>query len=150
MRTYVFVLSTILFGALAVPAQTKKPLSETEAIRLAEAFVINNGYTNLPPVKDLSKLAYESLDFTNPNEALNARRNTLERKAYGVKAGNVGRSGWTIVFRYNVSNKQSRKLIPNYEQHIKEIGRAVTMSIDGSEIRMQHQDIYLKGLKLIK
>lgn len=120
--------------------RTQKKLSESEAVRLAECFVVQNGYTDLPPMQDLSKLSYETFDDVPPAErALEVRRNTLERRAYGVRNGGKGgdrvdvADGWTVVFRYNPDTKGR--------------GRAVTMDAYGNHIRMQHPDYPLSLFK---
>ena len=150
MRMYASVVLVIILVGLPSTAQVRKQLTEAEAIQIAEKFVADNGYTDLPPVQDKTKLSYESIDSSDPDQRLKGRYNTLERKAYAVARGNVSKDGWIIVFRYNPNNEQYRRVIPNYEQFIKGVGRAVTMKTDGSNIRMQHQDIKLKGLKVIK
>jgi hypothetical protein len=139
MRIFTTVILATLLGASPSAAQSKKQLTEAEAIRIAEQFVVENGYTDLPPVQDKTKLSYESIDSSDPDQRLKDRFNTLERKAYGVGRGRTKRyNRWTIVFRYNAKNDSYRRVIPNYEQRIKKIGRAVTMDADGSNIRMQH------------
>jgi hypothetical protein len=150
MGIYVAFNLAILICASTSTAQVKKQLTEAEAIRLAEQFIVQNGYTDLPTIKDKTKLSHEGIDFADPDDRLKQRFNTLERKAYAVGKGDVRKDGWTIVFRYNANNERARRIIPNYDRHIKTVGRAVTMEADGSDIRMQHQDIYLKGLKVIR
>jgi hypothetical protein len=82
---------------------------EAKAVRKAEEFIAQNGYTDLPPSKD--KISYESIEFTdNVDRLLKWRCDTLERKAYGVfyyeKLGE-----WAVVFRYKkldiIGNKES-------------------------------------------
>jgi len=113
-------------------AQEKK-LSEADAIGLAEQFIAQNGYTDLPP--DKGKLAYERIEWeSNADEMLRGRRDTLERKAYGIVPGGKGVGGWTVVFRYkHPSTRQMRRN-----------GRAVTMTVGGGNMRMEHQDFILK------
>src|SRR6266542_5175513 len=85
---------TILLLSLPVGsyAQEKK-LNEAEAIRLAEQFIAQNDYTDLPP--DKSKLAYESIEWeSNIDEMLRERRNTLEPNAYGVVRERKNAPGW--------------------------------------------------------
>jgi hypothetical protein len=95
-----FVASILLLSLTAVSSQAQKQkLSEAEAIRLAEQFIAQNGYTDLPP--DRSELAYETIEWeSNVDEILRGRRDTLERKAYGLVRGRKGSApGWTVVFR---------------------------------------------------
>ena len=140
--------ATVLIGVSLSCAQVRKQLTEAEAIRVAEKFVAENRYTDLPSAQDKTSLSSEGIDASDPEERLRTRQNTLERKAYGVGGGG-GEHGWTIVFHYNAKNESYRQVIPNFDQHIEEVGRAVTMSPDGSNIKMQHQDIYLSGLRVI-
>src|SRR5215210_2870112 len=150
MRICTTIVLAILIGVTTSTAQVKKELTQAEAIRVAEQFVAENGYTDLPTMRDKTKLSYESIDPFDPDERLKERLDTLERKAYAVARGNVRKYGWTIVFRYNANNEEHRRMNPDYEKHSKIVGRAVTMSADGSNIRMQHQEIYLRGLKVIR
>jgi hypothetical protein len=125
---------TILLLLLPVGfyAQEKK-LNEAEAVRLAEQFIAQNGYTDLPP--DKSKLAYESIEWeSNIDEMLRQRRNTLEPKAYGVVRERKNAPGWTVVFRYK--HRATGQMRGN--------GRAVTMNLDGSKMRVEHVDFTLK------
>lgn len=143
MRTNQSILKSILVSvlllfsaAVVLPAQ-KQELSEGEAIRLAEEFIAQNGYTNLPP--DKSKLAYETIEWeSNIDDMLRERHDTLEPKAYGIRHGRKGGDpGWTIVFRYShPSIKQMRRN-----------GRAVTMNLDGSGLRVEHVDFILKHVE---
>jgi len=110
-----------------------KTLSEAEAIRLAEQFIAQNGYTDLSP--DKSKLAYESIEWeSNVDEMLNERRDTLERKAYGLVREGKSAPGWTVVFRYK--HPATRQMRRN--------GRAVTMNLGGGKMRVEHVDFILR------
>jgi len=66
-----------------IDAKTETPieeLPEAKAVRIAEEFVAQNGYTDLPA--DKSKIAHETVEFArNLDELLKMRANTLERKA---------------------------------------------------------------------
>jgi hypothetical protein len=128
--------------------QGKKHFTEADAIRLAEQFIIENGYTDLPAMKDKTKLSHESIDYSDPDERLKLRFNSLERKAYGIGKVDLRENSWTIVFRYNAKNNRNGRT--DYDQYVKTVGRALTMKADGSDIRMTHQDYYLKNVKVIK
>jgi hypothetical protein len=110
-----------------------EPLDEKMAIAAAEKFIADNGYTDLPPMKDKSGLAHESIEWTNDvDELLKQRHDSLERKAFAIsKHGRTG-SGWTVGFRYKGGGDKT--------------GRAVTMDVNGGNIRMQHQDVFLQKL----
>src|ERR1043165_6284186 len=133
MQPIVFSVLLLFSAAVVFPAQ-KQELSEIEAVRLAEAFIAQNGYTDLRA--DKSKLAYETIEWTsNIEDMLKQRHDTLARKAYGiVHERKGGAPGWTVVFRYShPASKQERR-----------IGRAVTMNLDGSGLRVEHVDFILK------
>ena len=149
MRIHGAIAFTILLGLSASTAQVRKTLTEAEATRLAEQFVAENGYTDLPAMKDKARLSYEGIDSSDPDVRLQERFNTLERKAYAVRGGNTI-NHWTILFRYNANNEKYRRIIPDYEQHVKKEGRAVTMNADGSGIRMQHQNALFEGAKVLQ
>ncbi len=128
------VLVLLLLLNLGFKSQAKT-LSRQQAVRAAEKFIIENGYTNLPPMSDTSKLTLESIEWTSDRKRiLKQRHNSLERKAYGFLGNSKGKPGWTIAFRY----KNSRN---------KDAGRAVTMDVDGKNKRMQHVDIFLSKCK---
>ncbi len=108
-----------------------KVLNRQQAVQAAEKFIVQNGYTNLPPLPGNTKLAPESLEWTSDRaEMLKERYNTLERKAYGFVAHGKGKPGWTIVFRYKHGSNPRN-------------GRAVTMDLDGQNKRVQHVDFIL-------
>ena len=121
-----------------------------EAVRIAECFVIQNGYTNLPSMKDKSKLAYEGIDSSDPDERLRNRYDTLQPKAYGLLNQSKSNEGWTIAFRYNANNAKYRRAIPNFEVFIKGKGRAVTMDAFGESLRVQHEDCILSRFQKLE
>jgi len=109
-----------------------KALTQSEAVQLAETFIIENGYTDLPATR--AKLAPESMEFysDDTDAMLLHRHDTLERKAESVTGGSG--AGWTVVFRYAHQSAEER-------------GRAVTMNSDGSNLTVQHQEVLLTPLK---
>ena len=114
-----------------VHAQAKK-LSEVAAIKLAQEFVIRNGYTD-KPVTDKSKVSLESVEISkNIDEILAFRKDTIIGRAYGILL-NEGKTGWIVVFKYKKQNKQ--------------VGRAITMGLYGNNLRMEHQDFMLSYVK---
>ena len=132
MNSYIrATLLLLLLLSLGCKSQAKV-LSRQQAVHAAERFIVENGYTNLPPMSDTSKLTFESIErYSDPKEILELRRNSLERKAYGFVGTGKGKSGWTIVFRYkNLRNSKT--------------GRAVTMDLDGRNKRVQHVDLILR------
>ena len=122
----------VVFGAAMWLSQRQEPLTEgvrgppltcDEAVALAEQFVRENGYTDAPDRDIKHRLDGEGLEWTSDrSEQLRLRRNTLLAKAIGIKATD---QGWGVAFEY-ASDRSSC--------------RVVTMAIDGSSLRMQHQD----------
>ena len=116
-------------------AQTKIKLTAQEAAARFEEFVIANGYTDLPPTDDKSKLVEEAVNGGTDEATLRMRRNTLERKPYRVSQGNrFSKDGWTAVFLYKNSCKDCRKLT----------ARVVYMDAAGENPRIEHQDFIFK------
>lgn len=107
---------------------------EAKAVRLAEEFVARNGYTDLPPDRDA--LSYETVEWgPNDEETLRRRRDTLGRKAYGVRyGGRMGaKGGWTVVFRAPARHGDVGVVW----------GRAVTMDKDFRNLLVEHKDFPL-------
>lgn len=118
-------------------AQKNKRLSESEAIKKAEQFVIEQGYTDLPPTEEKSKLKVEAVDGGTEAAALTVRRNTLEGSAYGVLREKGKNGHWIVIFRY-VSGPDSSR------------ARSVSVPPSGKDIRIQHQDFNLASIRLRK
>ena len=123
--------------AAAPAASQERPAEESpeaKAVRLAEEFIARNGYTDLPPDRD--RLAYETVEWgPNDEEMLRRRRDTLGRKAYGVRyGGRMGtKGGWTVVFRAPA----------RYGDVGVVTGRAVTMDKDFQNLLVEHKDFFL-------
>lgn len=103
---------------------------EARAVRMAEEFIAQNGYTDLPPAKD--KLSYETVEMASGvDEMLKWRHDTLTRKAYGlVYRGRMGtKGGWTVVFRPQPRHSGGKDVW----------GRAVTMDKDFQNLRVEHK-----------
>jgi hypothetical protein len=130
------VLATIflVFLIATVSHAQKRRLTETQAIKLAELFIAQNGYTDLPP--DQTKIACETIEGgANVDETLKDRHDTLQRTAYGVVRGRkAGSAGWTVVFRYKHPVDRDER----------SVGRAVTMNLDGGDARVEHVDFILR------
>lgn len=119
------------------PRPKYRELEPEEAVYLAECFIIQNGYTDLPPIADKSKLTPENLFPGTDEEGLKMRHNSLERKAYSYERDNELYGGsWVVMFRY--------KSRPNpadfYNGKLYESGRAVVMDFYGKRLRVQHSD----------
>jgi len=110
-------------------------LTQEQAIKLAEKFIIENGYTSLPP--DKSKLSYELLDQLKDNNIdsiLKLRQNTLQLKAFCISEDN---DKWNIGFLY--TNIDLSKL-DSVQRKSDLPGRAVIVMKNGKEIRIAHKD----------
>jgi hypothetical protein len=61
-----------------------------------------------------------------------------------------GRSGeeWDVIFRYNRSNTEYQRLIPDFKQRTEKWGRAVVMDRFGDNLKVEHQDIGLESKNL--
>jgi hypothetical protein len=134
-----------------VPASTSHNIAELDAVRLAEEFVVDNGYTDLPATRTGSDLFRESVDDSDPAARLRSRANTLKRKACGVMAGNAWSKadGWTVVFCFNPDRDGTD---PELKKLTADRGRAVVMGPDGKDLRILHVDIALDaaGLKRLE
>jgi len=132
------IATTLLLLLVAAVAYSQgQRLTQSEAVALAEQFIAQNGYTDLPP--DKTKLSYETIEWeSNVDRMLKGRHDTLQRRAYGVVRGRKGGDlGWTIVFRYRGSSGRGARAT----------GRAVTMNLDGSGLRVEHVDFFLRYAK---
>lgn len=119
-----------------------KKIDEAEAVKIAEQFIADNGYTDAPP--RVKHPAPESLSrrFTESGE-FSLRHNSLEPKAYGVIYGARDRpGGWTIVFLYS---KKWRTDLPSIDKD--RVGRALRMDAYGGQIMIEHKDIFLKAVE---
>jgi hypothetical protein len=111
-------------------------LSKEAAVRLAEKFLADNGYSNLPPDKTKASLDMESIEWAVLDRARSAdtrsrilemRFNSLRPKAIGIRRGtDHGRELWYIAFDYTRASDR-------------DFCRVVTMTLDGSQIRMEHK-----------
>jgi len=105
-------------------------LGGIEAIKMAEQFVIEQGYTDAKPDQSYHLIILEKSEFaTDTSKILSDRLNTVHRKAIGAKEHG---SSWTVGFR-----------LINAEENI---GRAVTMDTVGTNIIMQESGLRLDWL----
>ena len=125
LLSMIIAVAVIAVLIWVVQALLPKPMTEAQAIWLAEDFIARNGYTDLP-VPDGTTLTRESIDFgVTREERLEYRHDTLERKAawaYRMK------DGWVVVFRYKRSITDSR--------------RGVWVDESGKRFQVFHQDVY--------
>ena len=141
----IIFLSFILAFAITGSSQRNKILTEDEVITRAEEFIKDNGYIDLPPSEDKSKLVSEPVLGGSDAEGLKRRHNTLEPKAYGIIRGGRSGNGWYVVFRYNQNNSEYQRLIPDFERMTEKWGRAVVMDRFGENLKVEHPDIGLES-----
>lgn len=135
-KTIATAISLLVFVGIIAHSQ-KRLLTQQEAVKAAQQFIAQNGYTDISP--DKSKLSYETIEWeSDVDKMLQDRHDTLERQAYGVVRGRKGSTaGWTVVFRYkHPADRDERR-----------IGRAVTMNLDGTEMRVEHVDFILRYVR---
>ena len=103
-------------------------LTKNEAIKMAELFILQNGYTNAPANEIKKELNIETIEFANDREDLLQHRfNTLKRKAIGIRKGRKSEevAGWSVAFDY-------------VDAKSKDHCRVVTMDPDGSNMGVEH------------
>jgi hypothetical protein len=127
----------IVIALLAGGFAWLRPLTADEAVRIAERFVRENGYTDFTP-DDPRQLVPESIEFSRDRrDWLKRRHNTLKPKAVGYFTGSRNNpKGWTVGFALV---KPGDSTPP--------VGRAVTMDAGGRAVRVEHKGFYLDGLE---
>ncbi len=119
------------------PQPKHRELEPEEAVYLAECFIIQNGYTDLPPIADKSKLTPENVFSLTDEEGMKMRYDSLERKAYSYERDNEFFGGsWVIMFRF----KPHPDVVKFYGEGPKYTGRAVVMDFFGKRVRIQHSN----------
>jgi hypothetical protein len=112
-----------------------KVIDATQAVRIAEQFVRENGYTDFVP-EDISKLTPESIERWEREGWIAHRHKTLRPHALGyLRGGKNDPNGWTVGFE---------RVKPSRDQGV---GRAVTMGGHGEGLMIQHKDFFLKNLE---
>jgi hypothetical protein len=119
----------------AYPQPTDRELDQTEAVAAAECFVIQNGYTDLPPTTDKSKITPENVHPMTDEFGMSLRHDSLERQATTVVRDEAFWGGsWMVMFRMKGPNADYF-----YGKELeKTSGRAVVMNFYGKNIRIQH------------
>ena len=108
-------------------------ITREEAVKIAEAFVVNNGYTTLPA--DRTKLSYELFDHreNNLDTILSRRRNLLHPKAFCFLRGE---DDWNIGFLLTFIEIDK---LDSIQKQSDLAGVAVIVSSDGKEARLAHK-----------
>lgn len=117
------------------PQPKHRELEPEEAVYLAECFIIQNGYTDLPPIADKSKLTPENVFPLTDEEGLKIRHDSLERKAYSYERSELYGGSWVIMFRI-----KSHPEAAEFYDEVKYGGRAVVMDFFGKRVRIQHSN----------
>lgn len=127
------IISVLIILGLSCDLKTKEPITKEEAIQLAEQFIIDNGYTNLPA--DKSKLSFELFDQNkiNVDSILKHRYNTLKPKAFCISED---KDLWNVGF---LSNKVDLNRLDSIQRQSNLSGRAVIVMKDGKAIRIAHK-----------
>lgn len=128
------ILSLVLVSGITAAFQINNPLAKEQAIKLAEQFIIDNGYTNLSA--DKSKLSYELFDHyeKNTDSILKRRYNTLQPKAFCISES---KDRWDIGF---LSTGIDLSKLDSIQRQANLPGRAIIVMKDGKEIRIAHKD----------
>jgi hypothetical protein len=97
--------------------------------------IIQNGYTDLPPLADNSKITPENVFPLTDIEEMKMRHDTLERKAYSYERSDLSGGSRVIMFRF----KPKPEIVEHYSQEgSNAIGCAVVMDYRGKRVRIQH------------
>jgi hypothetical protein len=123
------IIFFLLLGVNSV-AQSRKKLTEAEVAQRFEQFVIDNGYTDLPPSKDKSKIVPEPVWGRTDDASVARRQDTLERKPLRIRRGGRIRNGWVAFF------------IPKHRTH-QNVVQLIYMDAYGRKMFIEHQTIYL-------
>lgn len=121
---------------------TDRELSAEEAVAAAECFIIQNGYTDLPPIADKSKLTPENVFAGTDEEGMKMRYDSLERAAYSYERDNELYGGsWVVMFRY-----RPHPDVKTFQgERFGKVGRAVVMNFYGKYIVVRHTDFPLES-----
>jgi DUF4097 and DUF4098 domain-containing protein YvlB len=128
------ILSIALIGGLTSAFKTNEQMTKEQAIKLAEQFIINNGYTSLPA--DKSKLSYELFDqYENNVDSIPKHRyNTLQQKAFCISED---KDWWDVGF---LSTSIDLNKLDSIQRQTNLSGRAVIVMKNGKEIRIAHKE----------
>jgi hypothetical protein len=112
-------------------------LSDSLAIRCAELFVSQQGYTEAPPVSDTTKWVYEFMDV-----GVRERRATVAPDAYAICGSNQDEYV-RVIFRHAPGIVSPPLWTDSGIVASPPTGRAVRLSPNSSTMEFQHQDAYL-------
>lgn len=134
MKATMSFLSMVLAVGLSAACQIQVQLTREQAVRKAEHFIVDNGYTDAPANR--SKLAYELFDQYEHDidSILVPRRNTLQRKAFCISEDSVS---WLVGF---LSRDVDVRSLDSAQKLTDLSGRAVIVKKDGSDVRIAHKE----------
>jgi hypothetical protein len=116
------------------PQPLLREINSEEAVYLAECFVIQNGYTDRPPIADKSKLTPENLFALTDEDAMKMRHDSLERNAYSYERSQGYGGSWEVMFKF----RPHPDVVKFWGEGFDHIGRAVVMDFYGRELRILH------------
>jgi hypothetical protein len=122
--------AVLLVASIGLPTHASENLTMKAAVELAEKFVADNGYTDLPEPRIKPALDGERIEWRPDRQGQLAERfDTLVARAIGAKAGKKHDSvGWSVAFDYKAKRRDAG------------VCRVVTMSSTGTDIRVAHVD----------
>lgn len=134
----------LIICVLTFSCKTNNQLTEKQAVKVAEQFIIDNGYTNMPANK--SKLSYELYDQleNNMDSILNQRYNILQPKAFCISEDE---DKWNVGF---LSVGVNLNKLDSMEQNDDVSGQAVIVMKEGKEIRIAHKDPVFSRFKKLQ
>ncbi|MYM26435.1 hypothetical protein GTP46_27790 [Duganella sp. FT135W] len=124
------LIAGLSFALACLHASANESIAVERAVRIAEHFVAENGYTNLPESRVKEVLDNEAIEWRpGRSERLAQRYNTLRPKTIGAKkARKNGTPGWSVAFDYMSPTGNSNEC------------RVVTMDANGRDVRVEHVD----------
>jgi hypothetical protein len=127
---------------------TPMPLAREQctAIRAAERFVLENGYTDAPATTDPSRIVWELGDDPSQlSRVLKARHETLKPHAYGLHLDPAeDPAAYTIVFEYTDSLiALTRRVEGKPREQPTGAAIRITFGADGPRAVLEHMAIFL-------
>lgn len=135
-KNWTFIILCIFLGCNACTNSSNNqqlaPISYADAVRLAEAYVVNQGYADKKIKPPYDHIILEESEFATDTAAiLTMRYGTLQAKAAGVRQ--YSGSSWAVGF--------------NYFSPENNIVRCVAIDSLGQNVKMQAQDVRYDWLR---
>jgi hypothetical protein len=136
-------------------SQAAQKITKEQAVKIAEQFVVDNGYTAVRP-KKVKRLAPELLDFDKGFEfQVQVRHDSLQPGAIAVWRGNREGKGWSVAFRHTETSKAEFRKTKYFDSTGKQmsppperdLGRIIVMDEFGKHCMIMHKDSFLDMLK---